>query len=174
MNNSELPPLSSALRDFLIEQDWSDEIEFSEDRTTARVATSILIDGQPIRTFFEIDEEAETFGLYMYTPFSAPPSRMPDVARLLNRMNMRMRLGRLCCADDAESNPIQFKAAVDVEGSVLSARQIEIMLGAGTSTMERYLALLAKVSLTEEEVEAAWSAFLEREEAAERSKSSLN
>ena len=174
MSNSELPPLTSALREFLDEEDWADEIEFSEDRSSARVSTNILIDGQPVRTFFEVDEDAETFGLYMYTSFSAPPSRMTGVARILNRLNSRIRLGRLCCVDDDDSNPIQFKAAIDVEGSALTARQIAVMLGAGLSTLERYGSILAQVALTDVEVDSAWDAFLEREEASERDKSSLN
>jgi len=160
-------PLTAALKEWMDSEGWDDEIEVAEDRGFSRVATSFSINDQPHKTFLEVNEKIERFSVYIYSPVNVPPARMPEMVRILNRINMRIGLGRLGCHDDDDSNPVQFLARIDVEGGSLSPTQIETMVNAAVGTFNPYGQLLAAVALTKQSGDALWKSYLEDEAAAE-------
>ncbi len=160
-------PLTKVVAAWMVSEEWEDDIGVSADRQAARVSTQFKINDQAHRLYFEIDEASETFSVFLYSPVNVPPSRMSDMARILNRINMRLRLGRLGCRDDEDANPVQFLVRIDVEGGALVPEQIGNMLGAGIGTMSQYGQLLAATALTKQSADALWSSFLEEEAAEE-------
>lgn len=156
-------PLTQVMKKWMDSEGWDDEIELDESHTRSRVVTSFGVEGQSYRTFLEVSEKDETFFVYMYSPFSCPPARMGDMARILNRINMRLRLGRLGCHDDDDANPVQFKACVDVEGGTLAGGQIDTLLGSASASFRQYGQLIASVALTKFPEGDLWKSFLEDE-----------
>lgn len=173
MDQSELSddmPLTKAVKAWMDSEGWDDDIQVGEDRSTSRVATSFEINDQPYRMFLEANEKDERFSVYLYSPFHVPPARMPEMSRLLNRINTRLGLGRLACHDDDESNPVQFLAVCDVEGGSLSAGQVGTMIAAAVATFRPYGELLAAAVFTKQQVDALWEEYLEDREKKEAEK----
>jgi hypothetical protein len=143
----------------------------SPDRLVGRVSTTINVNQQPHRLYLEAYESDQVFAVFMYGPVNTPPARMAEMARIINRINMRTRIGSLGCHDDEDANPVQFRASIDVEGSALTPRQIGNLVGAAMSMFKRYDRLLAATALTGRSVDSLWNEFLE-EDAARRSEES--
>ncbi|WP_288039235.1 YbjN domain-containing protein [Acidiphilium sp.] len=156
-------PITRVVAAWMVEEKWEDEINISDDRKAATISTRFKINDQPHNLYFEIDEESKYFSIFLYSPMSVPPARMTEMARILNRINMRLALGRLACHDDSDSNAVQFLARIDVEGTMLVTRQIHSMLGAALNTMRRYGELLAATALTKQSAETLWASLLEDE-----------
>ena len=87
---------------------------------------------------------------------------MVEMARILNRLNTELVIGRLACPDDGSANPVQLKFAIDVEGSELTSAQIRTMMDAAVVCYRSCTELLAAVALTKQPIEPLWAAFLER------------
>ena len=83
------------------------------------------------------------------------------MARLLNRVNCRLALGRLACDDGSEARPVQFKISVDVEGTVLSPTMVNTLIGLGVATFKTYGSLLGACALTKRSLEELWLEFFE-------------
>lgn len=155
-------PLTSVLAKWMCAESWEDEIELSDERDFARVIAQIDVNNQGYRVFLEARETAERFYVFLYAPFSIPASREPDACIIINRVNQRLGLGRLVWLEDGR---IQFRDAIDVEGSQLTAEQIGTMLGASCGTYRQYADLLCAVAFTKQPAEALWKQFIEEEEA---------
>jgi hypothetical protein len=156
-------PLTSVLKRWMDEMEWSDEIEVDEERRSARCSTQYSIVNQSHRLFLETDENKEWFSVFLYGPVNVPILRRSEVAEILNIINLCLGLGRLVFLLGDEPGPIQFLARVDVEGSELAPTQITNLLKAGLGTFETYGDLLAKVALTKLSVDELWSNFMEEE-----------
>lgn len=160
-------PLTKVLKQWMDLEEWADEIEVNEFRNSSRVSTDFAINGQVYKAFIEVFELDERLSVYLYSPFLVPPPRAQEMARVVNRINMRLGLGRLGFDDDEDSNRIQFLATIDVEGGSLAVKQIGSMVGAAVGTFNPYGELLAAVALTKQSGDALWTSFLEEEAAAE-------
>ena len=156
--------ITTRLQDWLRLQEWEDEIEVDEERKNSIVSTNMVVDGQTHRLYLEVDEELDMFELYMYGIASVPISRTSEAAIILNRINSRLALGRLTCTGDDETNPIQYKSAIDVEESDLSPKQITNMLDIATHAFINYGFILSQVALTKQSGDEIWSAFLAEED----------
>jgi hypothetical protein len=121
------------------------------------------VNDQPHRIFLETDEQDQIFKLTMVSPFSVPPARMADMARILNRLNCRIGTGKLWCIDDENANAVMFQHAIDVEGSKFVPKQIHNMMGAAIGTFQVNGDLLAAVALTKQPIEALWADFIEQD-----------
>ena len=150
-------PLTKAVKEWLVSEDWEDEIAIDDERASSRVEAKVGINDQPHRLFLEADETSQRLAVYIYSPMTVPPARMADMARILNRINCRWELGRLACYDDEDSNPVQFRANIDVEGGSLSPNQIGTMVGAAIGTFNRFGQLLAAVALTKQPGDKLWA-----------------
>mgnify|MGYP006077385931 CR=1 FL=1 len=157
-------PLTQVVQKYTKLQEWGDEIEVNEERTNSELGSSIGINNQACRFYIQVDENSEQIKVFLYTPFSVPPSRMPEVARLLNIINSYSRLGCFACADDDESNPIRFLAIIDVEGGVVSVEQIATMMSAAVQRMEGYFELFSVLTFTKRKALAVWKEFIEAEQ----------
>ena len=161
-------PLTKSLKDWLTSKEWNDEIEIDEGRKASRVQTVVGIENQGHKLFLEVKEDTDRFSVYMYSPFNVSPAKMPEMARVLNRINISNALGRLACSDDDDANPVQFHSIVDVEGGALSVTQIDTMVSASIHAFERYGELLAAVALTKQSGNALWKSFLKEQAAASK------
>ena len=161
-------PITAALSEWLKQEEWEDEIDVKEGRKFAQVVTSVTINDQSHRMFLEANETNQWFSVYLYSPIKVPPAKMGEMTRLINRVNMRLGLGRLACPDDDEANPVQFLARIDVEGGVLEPKQIGNLVGAAFGTFNPYGSLITTVALTKQSAAACWAELLEEEAAAEK------
>lgn len=169
MDRAELEDMrcTQAIQDFLDAQEWTDEIEVNEDRTSGRLATSMTLNDQSCRLYVEAEETEERVYVFLYFPIKTPPARLPEVARLLNRINAPMKLGRLALFDDEDANYIQYKAAIDVEDGTIVGTQIASMIIPGRHTFLRYWDLLMSACLTKQSEDALWEKFIEEEKVKE-------
>ena len=156
-------PLTEVVKEWMDSEDWKDEIEIKNGRKAARVVTNFSIHSQPHRVYLEVNEPLQFFEVYVYSVFHVPPARMPQITRVINRINYGLRTGRLACCDDEDANSVQFKCIIDVEGSRLGPSQVGRMLSAGIWTFEKYGPFLATIALTRVDENEAWVDFLEEE-----------
>lgn len=156
-------PLTAVVAQFLNNEEWEDEISVSEDRLRATVSTTIGIQSQPYRLFFEIYEDDQRVSVFLYSPFTVPPERAAAMARILNRINFQLTFGRLAFQDEGEAEPIQFLAVIDADSSSLSVQQVSILLSFCFS-MDRFHELLSAVAMTKIPEDQLWKEHLDREQ----------
>jgi hypothetical protein len=156
--------LGSVLGKWMDEVGWKEEIEINDERSGARVSVTLDVNDQPHRLVLETDEQAQIFTLTLVSPFNVPPARMADMARILNRLNCGIRMGRLYCWDDDDANPVIFQQAIDMEGSKLVPKQIHNMMGAAINTFAQRGELLVAAALTKQPIDALWSEYVEQGE----------
>jgi hypothetical protein len=153
--------LTSALKKWMDQEEWKGEIQIDDEGNGALFDTHVGINNQAHRLVLQTDEKGEVFTVTLLSPFNVPPARMADMARILNRLNVGLRFGKFYCWDDAESNPVTFEHAIDVEGSELVPQQIGNMIGPAMGTFAASEELLAVVALTKQPIDALWANFLE-------------
>lgn len=156
--------LSLAVRAWMDSEGWSDNIQVNESRTASSVITTMTLDEQDYKLFIEVSEPNEQILVYFYSAYKVPRQRIDVVARILNRINCGLVLGRLACADETGARPIQFKCGFDVEGSTLSPIQVNTLVSAAGATFHTYGSLLAAAALTKRSVDELWLEFLADQE----------
>ena len=162
--NYEDMQITKVVAQYMNDEEWTDEIEVSDDRSASTVATQLGIEDQGYRLFLEANEVGEVFTVYMYSPFRVPANRIDATAKILNRINWtRLRLGRLAVLDNGEASPIQFACSIDVEGGALAPGQIGTIIGVCFS-LGRFHQLLSAVALTKMSEDKLWEEFVEEEE----------
>ena len=162
--NYEDMQITKVVAQYMNDEEWTDEIEVSDDRSASTVATQLGIEDQGYRLFLEANEVGEVFTVYMYSPFKVPANRIDATAKILNRINWtRLRLGRLAVLDNGEASPIQFACSIDVEGGALAPGQIGTIIGVCFS-LGRFHQLLSAVALTKMSEDKLWEEFIEEEE----------
>jgi len=159
-------PLAAVVQAWMDAEEWEDDLQISEDRSTSRVATQFGVDGQAYNLFIDTSEGDNVVEVYLYSPYKVPPARMEAVSRVLNRIHTRLNFGRLCCADDEDSNSVVFTDKVYVGDSKLSEAQITNMIRAATGTFASWGSLLAAVAMTKLPVEQLWKEHLAEMKAA--------
>lgn len=156
--------ITKVVAQYMNNEEWTDEIEVSDDRSASTVATQLGIEDQGYRLFLEANEVGEVFTVYMYSPFRVPANRIDATVKILNRINRtRLRLGRLAVLDNGEASPIQFACSIDVEGGALAPGQIGTIIGVCFS-LGRFHQLLSAVALTKMSEDKLWEEFVEEEE----------
>lgn len=157
-------PATRAVAEFMNDESWDDDIVTKEDRAGSTVATTISIEDQPYKLYIEANEVGEVLEIYLYSPFMVPASRISAMTRMLNRINVsKLRLGRLGVLDDADANPVQFRAVVDFEGGSISKRQVGTIIQV-CFQLRRFHSLLSAVALTKFSEDDLWNDFLAEEE----------
>ena len=160
-------PLTQVLKGWMTSEGWNDDIQAGGDQCSSRVVTRVAVNDQPHKMYLEVDEENSRFSVYLYSPVNVPPARMPEMVRILNRINMGLVLGRLGCSDDQDANPVQFMVAIDVEGGTLSLTQVTTLVSAAVGTYDIYGSLIAATALTKQSVDALWAGFIEEKKSLE-------
>jgi len=148
-------PLTAVVASYIEMQGWDDELEIDQGARLSTLATRFNIDGQRARLYVET-----------YSPFAIGPERMGEAARLINIINCELRLGRLSCLDDGDSNYVQFKLAYDFTNAQCSPQQIDVIVGAGVWTLRHYGQALAAVAFADLAAKDSWAAHQQREQAA--------
>ena len=162
--NYEDMQITKVVAQYMDDEEWTDGIEVSDDRSASTVATQLGIEDQGYLLFLEANEVGEVFTVYMYSPFKVPANRIDATAKILNRINRtRLRLGRLAVLDNGEASPIQFACSIDVEGGALAPGQIGTIIGVCFS-LGRFHQLLSAVALTKMSEDKLWEEFVEEEE----------
>jgi hypothetical protein len=159
-------PLTAVVASYIEMQGWDDELEIDQGARLSTLAARFNIDGQRTRLYVETNEERETVTVFLYSPFAIGPERMGEAARLINIINCELRLGRLSCLDDGDSNYVQFKLAHDFTNAQCSPQQIDVMVGAGLWTLRHYGQALAAVAFADLAAKDSWAAHQQREQAA--------
>lgn len=160
---SESMRLAKTAQQFLTEREWSYELARKDNTQKHNFRTHVTINRQTYSVFIDTDEDQEVVEVYLYSPFSLDSKRVHELAVILNRINMRLVLGRFATDDDDDSNPIQWKAAIDVEGGSLSVDQLSTMVSAGCGSFRQHAELLSVVGFTKCSVDEAWDEFMKRQ-----------
>lgn len=158
--------LTSVLKEFLDLNEWTDEIRIGEDGD-ASLSSTFKINNQGHSFFFEISESAETFRVYMYSPFVVPVARRGEMAIVLNYINTLVSAGRFATSVGDDAAAVQFFTGVDVEGGQLGHKMISSMLDAAINYFDHFGSLIAAVALTKISASQAIEEFREEQEAAE-------
>lgn len=153
-------PLAKVVQAWMDQQGWEDPITINEDRSRGQVATVFEINDQGHRSFIEIDEQKLQMEVFFYSPYHCPPTRMDAMARVLNRINLNLNIGRFACPDDENANPVQFRASIDLDGTQASPEQVGLMSDTGSGSFTYWGSLLAAVALTKRPVDELWEDFL--------------
>lgn len=164
MTPNEIPQefkIANVAKAFFEKFEWPFDVEERRSASRLMFTSHTYIDNQTYMVVIETDEKKETIEFFMYSPFRVHPARVRDVIVVLNRINIGQRLGRFAIWDDADSNAIQWKGAIDVEGSEFSVAQIDTLCSAGFSTFRRHFDLLSSIALTQVPADEAWKSFLE-------------
>lgn len=88
---------------------------------------------------------------------------MGEMARLLNKINLRLTIGRLACIDDNEPNPVQYRARIDLKGGSLAENQIDTLAIAACRIFTLYDPIIKKIALTKKSASRCWAELLEAE-----------
>ena len=161
-------PLTNVLSEWLIQEEWEDEIEVQDDRKSSHVVTSMSIEYQSHKMYLEADETKEWLSVYLYGPVKVPPDRFGEMSRLLNLINHRLGLGRIVCIDEEDGKRVQFLARVDVEGSVLRPKQIDNLVRAACGTFRNYGSIIAAIAITKQSAQDGWAELLSGDAGADK------
>lgn len=153
-------PILNAINDFLGLNDWNDIVTFDQETGESKLAFNVGINDQRYQFFVEGDEADETVAVFAYTPFSVPVSRMADVCRLLNSINMMIGIGRLAVFDNDEPNSIQFKIKYDVTDGACSGRMIDIAVDTAIGVYKNYQQPIAQVIFANKSAKESWQEYL--------------
>jgi hypothetical protein len=154
-------PITAAVAEFLEINKWKDKININDKKSRTTLEYTMKSRGTKYKMFIEAQEEYERISVYAYTTFEVPPARMGEMARLINIINMVQHFGRFGCADDDESNAVQFCLTYDVEGGSITGKQIDLMADEAMRWYDRWYSLLASVALTKTTAKEAWATHLE-------------
>lgn len=153
--------LANVVRSFFDNSEWSYEVAERKEPTHLIFRSHTYVDNQTYSIIIETDEKQETAEFFMYSPFTVHPTRVRELAIILNRINIVQPLGRFAIWDDDDHNAIQWKASIDVEGGELAVNQIDTLCSAGISASRHYLDVLSRVALSPIPANEAWKDFLE-------------
>jgi hypothetical protein len=158
-------PIVNAIHEFLSINDWEDEILFDEESGESKLAFSAGIGDQRYQFFVEGSEDQDFIAVFSYTPFSVPPSRMGELCRLLNLINLSVEIGRLACADGGEPSSIQYKLKYDVTDGVCSGRMVDIAVDTAIAVFRTFQQALAEVVLGGRTAPDVWADYIKNVEA---------
>ncbi len=149
--------ITEAIVAWLEDLEWDERPEVNEERQTSSTEFTYSLDnGLSARCFLEAVEKAGFIKFYMYffdTKF--PESKMNEVMRFTNLVNMRTPIGSLIA--QPEERIIKFYTGVDVENATLEMQHIRNMVSAGLRVMEgrlpQFMAICFGGKTAEEAVE---------------------
>jgi hypothetical protein len=157
-------PITKVVAQFLDDLEWPGDIYVSDDRAISKYETKMEVEHQGYRLFLEVNERSEIFDVYMYPPFSVPKERVNATVKILNRINgEHLRLGRLVTLENGDSDVIQFKCGIDVEGGSLAVGQIYTIVSICDS-LRRFHHLLSALAFTKISEDELWEEFVEEDE----------
>lgn len=82
-----------------------------------------------------LEEQLQTV-VYVVYPNAVPEGMRAIIAEFATRANYGMRIGNFEL--DMDDGELRYKVSVDVEGSSLTERAVELMISAAVSTADRY------------------------------------
>ena len=167
-DNFEPNNMTGILTNWIQQQEWQVAIQLEEKYENATFRTRITINDQPHEMYFETDEANCWLSVYLYGATKVPTARMGEMTRLLNRINLRLTIGRLACVDDNESNPVQYRARIILNGATLDAQQIDTLALAAWRIFSIYGPIISRVALTKTSTKECWAELLKEEAAAKK------
>lgn len=157
--------ITSILTKWIMQQDSEEAFEDESDLEKSTFRRCILVNDQPFQMFFEADEPNRWLSVYAYGPIKVTPSRMGEMTRLLNNINLRLTIGRLACVDDDDANPVQYRARISLNGGTLAAQQIDDLALAAWRICTIYGPIISRVALTKVTTKECWADLLQDEAA---------
>jgi len=155
--------ITNVLTKWIKQQPWEEAIEVEKKSKNSTFRTSIKIDDKPHDMFFEADEVNGWLSVYAYGPTKVPPFRMGELTRLLNKINLRLTIGRLACIDDHDANPVQYRARIDLNGGKLTTAQIDTLALTAWKIFTLYGPIIEEVALRKKSASRCWTALIEAE-----------
>jgi len=148
--------LTDTLITWLKEMEWEEEPEINEEEQTSSTSFHMSAGDFGLKSFFEVNEQAEVFKFFMYfLDTKAPEKRLDEVQKLVSAASMRMMLGNIQLLRD--ERVIRYYNSIDVEDAAFEPAHISNMLNAGVSAMRtnlpRYMAVCFGGKTAEEALE---------------------
>ena len=130
--------LTETLKQWLKEEEWTEEPEIDEEKQTSSTSFNFDLGDHTVNCWFEINEQQEVFKLYMYFLASkAPEDKLDEVQKFISAKSVDMLLGHLQLLRD--ERVIRYYNAIDVENASFEPAHITNMLNAGLTTMRNQL-----------------------------------
>lgn len=164
--NPKKMPLTAAVAEFLKIREWEDRIRILDGNEATELSFTTSGDGVSIFYSVESGEKTERLSVYGYSDFKVRPSRMAEMSRIINMINMNEPFGRFGCYDDEEANSVQFLLTYDLEGGSISGVQVNLMVQEAIRFFDVYHNTLSSVALTNTTAKKAWAVLLEQHGAA--------
>lgn len=155
--------LAKTVEEFFGELDWTFDWEWQNKPHDILFKSGVQAEGQSFPLFVETSESAETMALFIYSPFDIPVPRIQEIVKLINRLNIRMPLGRYAIVDNGEPVRIQWKGMIDVEGATLSAKQVRTIQQCGFDLFERDIESFTRLAFSKCTADEIWDEMLENQ-----------
>ncbi len=150
--------LAKTVEKFFTSIDWEFYWEWDDKPSDIIFKSGFQAAGHNFTLVVETSEGNETMKMFIYSPFEVPVHRIPDALKLINRLNVRMSMGRYAIIDDVPAS-IQWKSTIVVEDSQLAVRQVGHIQSYGASIFERDLEMFTRLVFTKMSAEEIWDDF---------------
>lgn len=153
--------LTETVAAWLKSEEWTYDQTADQESNTCQFTTGIEISGQYYRVYIDVNEETSQVTIFFYSEFTVPSDRVEEIVVVLNWINDQSQIGRLAVTISDDPAAIQWKAAINVEGSALAEKQVSTLVGTGAWTFTSFAEILSTVALskmTAEEAIQEWNA----------------
>ncbi|SFZ85401.1 hypothetical protein SAMN02983003_2564 [Devosia enhydra] len=150
-----------ALKTFLAEMEWDDEVAYDFDQDFAHVTTSVSVGGNYCLLIVEAYNN-DMIDIYIYMRYmSVKESQSEQMQLLLSTINSKMRVGAFQFLPMPDQRVVRWHHATDFEGSNPTGTTIRLNVVNGLETVKHYADLIAAVALTNQKADAAFAEFMQ-------------
>jgi hypothetical protein len=114
----------------------ADEWNFERVEGKDIIRCAVKGDNASFKVYIKANEESERVMAYCVSPNSVPEEKRAIVAEFIARANYGLSLGNL--EMDMRDGEVRAKAAIDVEGGVLTPKMVGSLRGCAINLMDEY------------------------------------
>lgn len=149
---------------FLADREWQDELEVDAESKTVMLRTGINIASHTGGTLvIEASDITEIVGVFVYLPFSCRESKIDEMKKLVNDINIRRNYGSFQCIPGGDAGRIRWVHRVDFEGASPTAKSVHQIVGPGWETAAEWADVIAAVAITRQTADEALEEFDEEQ-----------
>lgn len=149
--------LARPLKDFLAEQEWTEEVTEEGADGFAQLAVRLLVANQSCRLYVDARDENDSVAAFCYLPFNALPGNLVQTCVLLNGLNRRMRFAH--AEVDPEDGELRILAAARFDGLEVTGRHVDDLVEACLGPAGHWMGVIAEVALAGRPAQEALAAF---------------
>lgn len=152
------------LEGFLADREWQDELEVDSENKSVMLRTGVNIASHSGgMLIIEASDITEMVGVFFYLPFSCKDSKVDEMKKLLNDINVRRNYGCFQCIPDGDDGRIRWMQRVDFEGGSPTVKSLHQIVGPGWDTVAEWADVIAAVAITKQTAEEALEEYDEEQ-----------